>query len=386
MHGFPELKSLSELLTRAGEIACFSAEHAAEVDQSGSFPEKEFAKIVSAGLIVAPLRSTLGGLGLGFESQSTRHLLRLLRTLGKGNLSVGRIYEGHVNGLQLIQTFARPEQVERLAGDARDQKIFGVWNAEAADGLKIYPLGHKKYKLTGAKTFCSGAGSIQRPLVGGILPDGKLQLCVIPMDQVKTKIDPSWWSATGMRGSVSAKVDFSGIVLDENWLIGNPNDYQREPWLTLGVIRFAAVQLGGAEALVEGTRSYLRKLGRTTDPYQVARVGQMTLAIETGRLWLESAAQKVRAFAAIFGGDVLSTLTSPVPLTLYANMVRTAMEQIAMDVINNAERCIGSRGLLPPEPTERIIRDLRLYLRQPCFDAALAHVGTFGLSGNLALS
>lgn len=381
MHGFPELKSLSELLTRAGEIACFSAEHAAEVDQSGSFPEKEFAKIVSAGLIVAPLRSTLGGLGLGFESQSTRHLLRLLRTLGKGNLSVGRIYEGHVNGLQLIQTFARPEQVEILAGDARDQKIFGVWNAEAGDGLKIHPLGQQKYKLTGAKTFCSGAGSIQRPLVGGILPDGKLQLCVIPMDQVKTKIDPSWWSATGMRGSVSAKVDFSGIVLDEKWLIGNPNDYQREPWLTLGVIRFAAVQLGGAEALVEGTRSYLRKLGRTTDPYQVARVGQMTLAIETGRLWLESAAQKVRAFAAIFGGDVLSTSTSPVALTVYANMVRTAMEQIAMDVINNAERCIGSRGLLPPEPTERIIRDLRLYLRQPCFDAALAHVGTFGLSG-----
>ena len=381
MHSFPDLKSLSELLTRAAEIACFCAEHAAEVDQSGSFPEKEFAKIVSAGLIVAPLRRNLGGLGLGFESQSTRHLLRILRTLGKGNLSVGRIYEGHVNGLQLIQTFARPEQVERLAADARDQKIFGVWNAEAADGLKIHPLGQQKYKLTGAKTFCSGAGSIQRPLVGGILPDGKLQLCVVPMDQVKAKIDPSWWSATGMRGSVSAKVDFSGIVLDEKWLIGNPNDYQREPWLTLGVIRFAAVQLGGAEALVEGTRSYLRKLGRTTDPYQVARVGQMTLAIETGRLWLESAAQKVRAFAAIFGGDVLSTSTSPVALTVYANMVRTAMEQIAMDVINDAERCIGSRGLLPPEPTERIIRDLRLYLRQPCFDAALAHVGTFGLSG-----
>jgi hypothetical protein len=49
--------------------------------------------------------------------------------------------------------------------------------------------------------------------------------------------------------------------------------------------------------------------------------------------------------------------------------------------MKNAERCVGSRGLLPPEPAERIIRDLRLYLRQPCFDAALAAVGSYILAG-----
>jgi alkylation response protein AidB-like acyl-CoA dehydrogenase len=68
-------------------------------------------------------------------------------------------------------------------------------------------------------------------------------------------------------------------------------------------------------------------------------------------------------------------------LTVYANMVRTTIEQAALDVMKNAERCLGSRGLLPPEPAERIIRDLRLYLRQPCFDAALAAVGVYALAG-----
>jgi alkylation response protein AidB-like acyl-CoA dehydrogenase len=149
--------SLRELLTRGGEIASFCCENAAEVDRNGSFPKKEFSKIAADGLIVAPLARSLGGLGLGFESQSTMHLLRLLRILGKGNLSVGRIYEGHVNGLQLIQTFGHRIQIERFARDAEDQKIFGVWNAEAADGLEFNSLGHKKYELTGSKTFCSGA-------------------------------------------------------------------------------------------------------------------------------------------------------------------------------------------------------------------------------------
>jgi alkylation response protein AidB-like acyl-CoA dehydrogenase len=381
MHTFPVSISSSELLARGREVARFSAENAAEIDRLGSFPEKEFAKIISAGLIVAPLGRNLGGLGLGLESQNIADLLRLLRILGKGSLSVGRLYEGHVNGLQLMQTFATPDQVEHFAHHARGQRIFGVWNAEAGDGLKFLPLGHKKYELVGSKTFCSGAGHVQRPLVGGTLPDGQHQLCVVPMEQVKTRIDSSWWTATGMRGSVSFKVDFSGVVLDDTWFIGKPNDYHREPWLTLGVLRFAAVQLGGAEGLVESTRSFLRKLARTTDPYQIARLGQMTLAVENGRLWLESAAEKTRAFAPIFGGDAAGTEHSALELTVYANMVRTAIEQAAMEVMKNAERCVGSRGLLAPEPAERIIRDLRLYLRQPCFDAALAAVGTYALAG-----
>jgi alkylation response protein AidB-like acyl-CoA dehydrogenase len=381
MHNFPVSMSSSELLARGTEVARFSAENAAEIDRIGAFPEKEFARMISAGLVVAPLSRSLGGLGLGFESQNIADLLRLLRILGNGNLSVGRIYEGHVNGLQLIQTFANPDQVEHFAHDARGQKIFGVWNAEAADGLKFRPLGHKTYELIGSKTFCSGAGHIQRPLVGGTLPDGQHQLCVVPMEQVKTRLDSSWWTATGMRGSVSSKVDFSGVVLDDAWFIGNPNDYHREPWLTLGVIRFAAVQLGGAEGLVESTRSFLRKLARTTDPYQIARLGQMALAVENGRLWLESAAAKTQAFAPIFGGDAATTKHGALELTVYANMVRTAIEQAAMEVMKNAERCVGSRGLLPPEPAERIIRDLRLYLRQPCFDAALAAVGSYILAG-----
>jgi alkylation response protein AidB-like acyl-CoA dehydrogenase len=200
------------------------------------------------------------------------------------------------------------------------------------------------------------------------------------MDQVKTRIDPTWWTATGMRGSVSAKVDFSGVVLDKDWLIGDPEDYHREPWLTLGTIRFSAVQLGGAEALVEATRGYLQKLGRTTDPYQIARMGHLVLAIETGRLWLESAARKARAFAPIFGDHPLAKRSGALEITIYANLVRTTVEQLAMDVIRDTERCIGSRGLLPPEPAERIIRDLQLYLRQPCFDAALAKAGAFALS------
>ncbi len=61
-------------------------------------------------------------------------------------------------------------------------------------------------------------------------------------------------------------------------------------------------------------------------------------------------------------------------------MVRTAIEQICMEVMQLSERSIGTQGLLPPHPMERIIRDLTLYLRQPAFDASLTGVGEYVLS------
>jgi hypothetical protein len=61
-------------------------------------------------------------------------------------------------------------------------------------------------------------------------------------------------------------------------------------------------------------------------------------------------------------------------------MVRTAIEEICLDVMQLTERSVGTRGLLPPNPIERIVRDLTLYLRQPAFDAALANVGQYTLT------
>lgn len=314
-------------------------------------------------------------------------MLMLLKQLGRGNLAVGRVYEGHVNALQLIHTFGTPEQIKAYAADARDRhKIFGVWNAEAEDGVKIIPIGGGQYRLEGSKTFASGSGYVERPFVNGVLPDGGWQMCIVPMDEVLTVADSSWWQPSGMRASASYKVDFSGVELNSQALIGAPGDYYRQPWLTGGVIRFCAVQLGGAEALLDATREYLRTLERTSDPYQQARLGKMAIAIESGNLWLRGAAGLVDEYAPVFGGYATIPNEKGNMLVAYANMVRTAIEGICIDVMQLTERSVGTRGLLPPNPIERIVRDLTLYLRQPAFDAALANVGEYALLETKAAS
>ena len=372
---------LTEVLTQGGEIAEFCAGNAATVDRPGAFPVREFQMLAAAGLLAAPLRTELGGLGLGIDAELTLPLLQLLKQIGRGNLAVGRVYEGHVNALQLIQTFGTPEQIQAYAADARDRhKVFGVWNAEAEDGVKIFPLDNGGCRLEGSKTFASGCGYVDRPFVNGVLPDGRWQMCIVPMDEVSTLSDPTWWQPMGMQATASYKVDFTGVELEPIALIGQPGEYYRQPWLTTGVVRFAAVQLGGAEALFDGTRQFLQGLGRTKDPYQEQRLGQMAIALESGNLWLQGAAEKVAAYAPQFAGDPAAPHPQAAQLVGYANMMRTAIEQICIDMMQLCERSVGTRGLLPPHPIERIVRDLTLYLRQPAFDASIATVGQFALN------
>lgn len=328
-------------------------------------------------MLRAPLASEFGGLDLnGAKPATTLPLLKLLKQIGSGNLAVGRVFEGHVNALLLIELYGNENQRRQFARDVIEQnKIFGVWNTEAQDGVKIHQISIDRFKLQGAKTFASGSGFVTRPFVNGALVDnGGWQMAIVPLDQVATTTDETWWQPLGMRSTRSFKVDFTNVEIARDYLIGAPNDYYKQPWFSAGAIRFAAVQLGGAESLFHLTREYLRQLGRTDDPYQRQRMGEMWIRIESGNLWLEGAAAACDRFLTSARSDADTNL-----LLAHANMMRTAIETVCLDVITLCERSVGARGLLRTYHFERIIRDLTIYLRQPAPDHALAEVGRFAL-------
>ena len=366
------LDSPAQAEVAAARLAPRLFAQAGATDEVGAFPTQEFAWLGAAGLLAAPLAAVHGGAGLQ-ATAATLPLLRVLQHIGRGNLAVGRLYEGHANALLLIQQLASATQVARYAAEARAGHLFGVWNTEdPAEGVRLEALPGGRYRLLGAKTFASGAGHVTRPLVTGALPDGQgWQLFVLPADRQTPVLDRSFWRPLGMRASASFRADLTGLELGPEDFIGPPNAYYQQPAFGGGAIRFAAVQLGGAEAVFEETRAFLRGLGRTDDPYQRQRLGQMAIALESGRQWLRGAAEHATA----------APPAPPESTVAYANMVRTAIETICLDLLQLAERSVGARGLLQPQPFERLHRDLTHYLRQPAPDGALADVGRFVLEG-----
>lgn len=383
--------SVEDALSNAEAVAVYCAANAHVVDYDGAFPVEEFALIAETGLLAVSLPDSQGGLGLGSAPQTTLPLLKILKHFGRGNLAVGRIYEGHVNALHLITTFGTEEQISDCAANVhRHHCLCGVWNTQDQEGVYIYALGNDRYRLQGAKTFASGAGYVNRPLVTGMLiaEDGRTemgwQMFTVPMDEVRPTIDASWWQPLGMRASASFRVDFTGAELDSSGLIGKPGDYYRQPWFSGGALRFAAVQLGGAEALADTMRQYLRELARSGDAFQQGRAGEVAILVESGDLWLRGAAQ-IADSSAMTGGAAADDTANCERVLGYANMTRTAIEGICLDVMRLVERSVGARGLRRPHPVERIHRDLTMYLRQPATDAALADAGRYALDSALPI-
>ena len=347
--------------------------YAAASDCEGCFPEQEFELLRNASL----LDVTLPEQAFSFEKRRTRDLLHFLKLIGKASLPVGRIFEGHINALYLIHLFGTAEQQSRWYSDVTsDQKLFGVWNTEDKNGLLIHALGKGKFLLEGSKTFCSGAGWIERPLVTGRMASqtkNSWQMMVIPTEKVKKILsDGSFWKPLGMRASASFRMDFTGVIIDQEDFLGPADAYYQQPYFTGGAVRFAAVQLGGAEAVLEETHAFLRSVKRTEDAFQRARIAEIGFLVETGNLWITQAALKM---------DELHTTPAGInQLLAYVNMTRTMIEEICLRCMQLSEKSVGSRGLMRPHALERIHRDLTTYLRQPAPDATLTAIGEYILS------
>ena len=371
----------TDVVAAAARLAPRLLAQAPLTDEIGGFPTQEMQWLREAGLLTAVLPVALGGAGLG-EPAATLPLLQVLYHLGRGNLAVGRLFEGHLNALLLVRCFGTASQLARFAADARLGHLFGVWNTEnPADGVQLcgQPTA-AGYHLRGAKTFASGAGHVTRPLLTGALPDKKgWQMLLLNADAQPPVLDRSFWRPLGMRATASFRADFTGLEIGPNNLIGQPNDYYRQPWFGGGAVRFAAVQLGGAAAVLDETRRFLRRLNRTDDPYQRQRLGEMLALHETGQRWLRGAAVQAPLPATAIEAQSPAQLAA---VGAYANLLRSVTEDICLTTLRLAERSVGARGLLQPEPFERLHRDLTHYLRQPAPDAVLAEAGRFALSSD----
>jgi alkylation response protein AidB-like acyl-CoA dehydrogenase len=321
---------------------------AAARDRDRAFPGTAFDGLRKLGLVGAP------PLGLDEAPQ----LFRVLAAIGRGDLSVGRIFEGHVNALFLIQMFGRPEQRAHYKTLAAGGALFGVWNTDEPGSAVTLDDGH----LSGKKNFASGVDGLSYALITAATPRGR-QMAVVAVGG--RPVDRSWWRPLGMRASGSHVVDFAGIPVSPASLLGEPNDYVKEPWFTAGVVRFSAVHVGGMHAVLDTAVAHLREYKRSADPHQEHRIGLMATEVATGYAWLDHASNW---WAKIGDRDSTSVIAT-------MNSARTAIERAALHVLELAERSVGAAGMIAPHPLERLVRDLRTYLRQPNPDAALAAVG-----------
>ena len=318
-------------------------ERAAGHDAACDVPADDLAALRGSGAFLPPPASLCG----------------LLTLLGECNLSVGRLIEAHVNALQLIARFGRPEQREASESAARSGHLFGLWVTDALHA----PVLREGSQLRGAKAPCSGVGAATRAIVTVQTPAGSM-LAMLAVEHLPAEhLAP----ATGMRAAAQGRVVFDGAPCPDEALVGEPGDYLREPELSCGAWRTSAVTLGGLNALIDTLRRHLRTRRHDGALLQQERFGLALIAQRTARLWVGDAERHANAHHLPTEARVAAV-----------NLARIAVEGACLDALRLVQRSAGLAAFVPG-PMERIARDLATYLRQPAPDAVLTEAAAYHL-------
>ncbi len=287
-------------------------------------------------------------------------LLRLLYATGREDLPLGRLFEGHVDALQIVSRYGDDTRRAMLV----DIAALGVWNADLAGE----PLRLDGRRLTGGKSFASGAGILSHALVTADVAGGR-QLVLLDLARTPPAIDRDFWHVVGMQRSETHIVRWRDAAIDPGDLIGAPGDYVREPWFSGGALRFAAVQAGGIAALVDRTSDHLVATSRADDPHQAGRLAALHAEAE-------AAAGAVRTAATGWFADAEARL----PLVAAA---RAAVYAAGGRALSLAQEAVGVQALFVDHPLAATITDLSMYLRQPGPDAQRMRVGAAVAAGVL---
>lgn len=299
------------------------------------------------GLLAACAPAASGGRSLAHQPPDPAVLLEALAAIGGANLSVGRLFEGHVNAVKLVALFAEGDDRRFWLDEVARGRLFGVWGADGPEPVRI-----AGGRLSGAKLYASGADVLDYAVISARDGDGAIVLFVLPAERLAGRLFPDEWSMTGMRATASGRCNLDGLALRPDDMLGQPGDYHREPHFQGGVWRYAAAQLGAMRAILQATAAQLDRRGQAAAPLQVARLRRMTTACETARLWLLRAASAVEQPGASPSAAAASILA------------RLVVADEATELLARADAALGAASFATAHPVERHRRDLLVYLRQ----------------------
>jgi hypothetical protein len=339
---------------RPGSLDAALAEIAAGADgrdRAPAFPEGPMRLLEAAGALAATLPAADGTRPPAVEEWA------LLRRVASADSSVGRILDGHLNGVDRLCRSA-PAGLRRaeLAAVAAGARRIGVWGADPAPG-EGPPARLADGRVEGVKVFCSGAGGVDRALVAVDGGAGAPLAAYVDVTE-RTEVDRAWFGGAGLRASESHRVVFRGAPVVA--VLGEPGELGRDPAFSLDAMRTAACWAGMGEAAAEaGLDALAARPGGALEELAAGRIAgaraTMQAVLDAGAAWVDA-------------GDLVDVGERSVHL-------RAAVAAACRAIADEAARAAGSRALAAGGRLDRVRRDLDLFLLQHRLEPMVAATG-----------
>lgn len=366
--GNKEDRVLQENRALADVLARISA-GASERDAHPAFPGDPFRQLAAIGVLAIPVPNPVQEHG---RRASFAEEWGVLRAVARADGSVGRILDGHFNGVERVSLLApEPLRSAELESVAAGELLLGVWGADPipGEGAPARLVQDKEgERLFGVKTFCSGSTGLDRALVlvRGATPGPPLLAYVDLCEGVE--VDTNWFRGAGMRASESHRVIFDGAPVLA--VLGEPGELLREPYFSRDAIRTAVTWAGISDTAVEAALDVLAAKVGEKEPDDVVSLaaGKMLTAQGTIDRWIEYSADLADA-------DPTSSSSG------FSTQLRESVASSCREILDQAARAVGSHPFAVSGPLERARRDLELFLLQHRLDPALVRRGRQAISG-----
>jgi hypothetical protein len=293
--------------------------------------------------------------------------LSLVRRVAAADGSVGRIFDGHLNAVERLAVQGPAELRDaELQAVCEGQLLAGVWggNPEAGEGspAEISTVAGAEV-IRGVKTFCSGAGGLDRAAVLVRDPTAAQPVLVwVDLGDAGVEVDRAWYRAAGLVASESHRVVFHDVPVMAR--LGAPGAIAAQPWFARDALRTTASWAGMADTAVRGALAGLASRAPRTDLEALA-AGRVLTAQRTIDAWMSIAA------AAIDGVDP--------DLPAMAIHARAAVAEACRSLLEEAARGCGSAPFVRGGTLDRARRDLELFLLQHRLDPLLVRIGSAAL-------
>jgi alkylation response protein AidB-like acyl-CoA dehydrogenase len=343
------------------------ADRAAELDADPRFPAENFRSLEAAG--VTQFAADRRRCDLVGEAA-------IIRSLARADASTARILDGHFNGVERLSQLVEDDELRgsELAQIADGRLLLGVWGADPAAGegqpARIERSRDGELVLGGVKTFCSGAGGVQRALV--IARDEHQARRIAYVDCTRgLAIDRSWYRASGLRASESHRVEFQHAPVLA--LLGGADEIMREPWFSRDAVRTAATWAGIADAIVQATVEILT--ARALDDLRLQAIGGMRVARSSIDRWLAHTVASLDRAVKLSAGPQEPAADAIAGWRALSAECRLAIADAARSIAGQAAQVCGSRALVGGGSLDRARRDLDLFLLQHRLDHELVGLG-----------
>jgi hypothetical protein len=326
------------------------------------FPADAFAQLRAAGALAFNAFA-------GTRRPPAADELALVRAVARADGSVGRLFDGHLNGVERLAVQGPPSLRDtELTAIAAGALRVGVWGGEPRPG-EGPPATTERHgeteRLSGVQTFCSGAGGLHRALILARDPRASgapVSVWVDLTDAATVQVDERWYQGAGLRASVSHRVVFRGAPVLARF--GAPGAISEQPWFARDALRTAASWAGMADRALE---SALAELASRPDRAQIEELaaGRMLTARHTIDAWLLRATTAMDASA-----------TELPAIALHA---RVAIADACGALLDTAARACGSHPFATGGDLDRARRDLELFVLQHRLERGVAAAGAEAL-------